>query len=91
MYIGQVIGNIVSTKKAESLTGNRFLIVNLVEKDRQNGILEIGKQLVAVDLIGAGRGEYVLISTGSSARKILSNPESPVDASVVGIIDDFVD
>ncbi|MGT2846831.1 EutN/CcmL family microcompartment protein [Streptococcus massiliensis] len=91
MYIGQVIGNVVSTKKNDYLTGNRFLIINLLAKNGENQIIETGRQLVAVDEIGAGRGEYVLISTGSAARKALANPKSPVDASIVGIIDDFIE
>ncbi|MFA9557633.1 EutN/CcmL family microcompartment protein [Evansella sp. AB-rgal1] len=85
MYIGKIIGNIVATKKEESLTGQKLMIVNLV----QSKDLDAGKTIVAVDLVGAGRGEHVLISFGSSARASLANPKSPVDAAIVGIIDSY--
>ena len=91
MHIGQVVGNIVSTKKDERLMGSRFLVVNLLEKNQQGRMTETGQQLVAVDSIGAGRGEYVLITTGSSARLAVSQPETPVDATIIGIIDEFIE
>lgn len=87
MFIGKVVGNVVSTKKTDTLTGHRFLIVSLL--DSSYSPEEKEKRMVAIDLIGAGRGEYVLISTGSSARVMLPDPNTPVDASIVGIIDTF--
>ncbi|MFT8318049.1 MAG: EutN/CcmL family microcompartment protein [Sporolactobacillus sp.] len=85
MYIAKVIGNVVATKKSESLTGQKLMIVRLVgTKDTGNK-----NQIVAVDLVGAGRDEYVLVSCGSSARVGLKNPQAPIDAAIVGIIDSF--
>lgn len=91
MYIGQVVGNLVSTKKADSLTGSRFLIVNEIKKQPDQGCIETGKQIVAIDTIGAGCGEFVLIVRGCSARKALLNNDCPVDAAIVGIVDDFIE
>lgn len=86
MYIGRVVGNVVATRKEESLVGQRFLIVQKVDKNEN----AIGEELVAVDYIGAGKGEIVLISTGSGARS--RDDESyfnkPIDLAIVGIIDE---
>ena len=46
------------------------------------------KQLIAIDKIGAGIGEYVLVAQGSAARIGSGMPDSPIDAAIVGIIDD---
>ena len=89
MYIGKVIGNIVSTKKEESLTGMKFMIVDIIKNHKNSEENKIGSTIVAVDLVGAGRDEYVLISTGSSARIASGKEQSPVDATIVGIIDIF--
>lgn len=87
MYIGKVVGNVVSTKKEESLTGYKLMIVALIQRDT----LEQLEEIVAVDLVGAGRGEFVLIVKGSSARVAIKNQEVPIDATIVGIIDTFDD
>lgn len=83
MIIGKVKGSVVSTRKNENLTGNKFMIIEIVEK-MQTG----EKQLVAIDKIGAGIGEFVLVSTGSAARIGCGMEGAPVDAAIVGIIDD---
>jgi ethanolamine utilization protein EutN len=82
MIKGLVIGNVVSTKKQESLTGSKFLEVRIIENNT-----ETDKYIVAVDSVGAGIGEEVLITTGSSARLALRNQFEPVDAVIVGIVD----
>ncbi len=81
MIIGKVIGSIVSTRKNENLVGNKFMIVEPAQKTGNGNI-------VAVDNIGAGIGEYVLVATGSAARIGCNMESSPVDAAIVGIIDD---
>jgi len=81
MIKGLVIGNVVSTKKQESLTGSKFLEVRIIENNT-----ETDKYIVAVDSVGAGIGEEVLITTGSSARLALRNQFEPVDAVIVGIV-----
>lgn len=80
MIIGKVVGSIVSTRKYENLTGNKFMIVEPIPS------LKVDSRLVAIDRVGAGIGEYVLVATGSAAR--VDIPAQPVDAAIVGIIDD---
>lgn len=84
MIIGKVTGSIVSTRKQDNLIGNKFMVIEPI--NIMNGEQ---KQLVAVDNIGAGIGEYVLVAQGSAARIGCGMPEAPVDAAIVGIIDDI--
>ena len=79
---GIIRGNIVSTRKQESLVGSKFMEVQLVK----NGKLT-EEFIIAIDSVGAGIGETVLITTGSSARLALHNTSSPADAVIVGIVD----
>ncbi|PKM68303.1 MAG: ethanolamine utilization protein EutN [Firmicutes bacterium HGW-Firmicutes-2] len=81
MIIGKVIGRIVSTRKHERLVGNKFLVCEVKKGDMSDII-------VAVDTVGAGIGESVLITLGSSARVSMNNSETPVDASIIGIVDE---
>ncbi|MGN1445845.1 MAG: EutN/CcmL family microcompartment protein [Eubacteriales bacterium] len=83
MQKGKVVGNIVSTNKFDALRGYKFLEIRLIEEDRLTD-----RFIVAVDRsISAGIGEEVLVVTGSSARVAVGDPNAPVDAVVVGIID----
>ena len=82
MLIGKVVGNIVSTRKNEKIVGSTILEVQLIENGR-----DTDKYIVAIDNLGAGIGEIVLITTGSGARLALPNRETPVDAVIVGIVD----
>ena len=83
MIVGKVIGTVVSTRKNENLIGCKFMVIE--------PIAELGgssKKLVAIDNIGAGIGEMVLVAQGSAARIGCNMAESPVDAAIVGIVDD---
>ena len=82
MTIGKVVGTVVSTRKQESLVGSKFMEINLIENGKATD-----KFLIAVDSVGAGIGETVLVTLGSSARLALRNTEAPVDAVIVGIVD----
>lgn len=82
MLMGKVVGNIVSTRKNEDIVGSKILEIRLIKNQ-----VETNEYIVAIDSVGAGIGENVLITTGSSARLALNNPSTPVDAVVVGIID----
>lgn len=82
MLSGRVVGTIVSTRKVDSLVGSKFLEVQLF-----NGDQERNEYIVAIDTVGAGIGEKVLITTGSGARLALDNASTPTDAVIVGIID----
>ena len=84
MILGIVIGNVWATKKEESLNGLKLMIVRRIEATDDSR----HQSFVAVDCVGAGIGEKVLVSTGSSARQALSSDTIPVDAAIVGILDE---
>ena len=86
MIIGKVVGSLFSTRKNEKLVGNKFMIVEPVEDTRSTG-----SRLVAIDVIGAGIGEYVLVAQGSAARIGCDMADAPIDAAIVGIIDEGQD
>jgi ethanolamine utilization protein EutN len=83
MFLGRVIGTVWSTKKDEQLVGAKFLIVR--ELDLQ--LKEKERFVVAVDSVGAGEGEVVLVATGSSSRMTSFTKDKPVDAVIMGIVD----
>lgn len=83
MHLGRAIGTVVSTSKDSSLSGAKLLIVaRLNEKQEPDGFTEI-----AVDTVGAGYGEIVIVATGSAARLAGQLDGSVTDASIVGIVD----
>jgi len=84
MIIGIVLDSIWCTRKDDSLTGVKLMMVRLLDKENKND----SDIIVAADIIGAGVGEKVLITQGSSARKSVGFDKSPIDATIVGIIDD---
>ncbi len=85
MIVGKVIGSIVSTRKNENLVGNKFMLVEPLEV-----IGDTTNRIVAVDNIGAGIGEIVLVAIGSAARIGCGMETAPIDAAIVGIVDDGV-
>jgi ethanolamine utilization protein EutN len=82
MLMGKVVGHIVSTRKNDKLVGSKILEVRLIENEK-----DTDKFLIALDSVGAGIGERVLITTGSGARLALDNHTAPTDAVIVGIVD----
>lgn len=84
MMICKVIGHVWATKKEESLSGNKLMVVKQTD---EFGETEEGECFVAADVVGAGIGERVLVVNGSTARKALGGDHVPVDAAIVGIID----
>jgi microcompartment protein CcmK/EutM len=83
MLLAQVIGTVVSTKKSDSITGTKYLLVQTC--DTAGG--RRGAHIVALDLVGAGTGEIVIIAQGSSARQTGVTFEKPIDAVIAGIVD----
>lgn len=85
MLIGRVIGDIVATQKVASHEGRKILVVqplNLDDSDR-------GEPIVALDAVDAGIGDRVLLAMeGFSAMTAVGRPNSPIDAAVIGVIDD---
>lgn len=85
MRIGTVVGNVWATRKEEGLQGLKLLIIELKNSHGHTNNLE---QIVAADRLGAGVGDDVIITLGSSASSCLRNENDyPIDAIVVGIID----
>ena len=85
MIVGKVIGSIVSTRKNENLVGNKFMVVEPVE-----GLGNKENKIIAIDNIGAGIGELVLVALGSAARIGCNMESAPVDAAIVGIVDEGI-
>lgn len=83
MLVGKVVGSVVATRKNENLVGSKFLIVEPLQ-----GMSIDGGRFVAVDNVGAGFGEVVLVARGSAARIGCNLEQSPIDAAIVGIVDD---
>jgi len=82
MVTARLIDNIWATRKADALNGCKLMLAEIIGGTRAE------ERLVVVDMIGAGIGDRVLVTTGSSARRMMENDESPVDAAVTGIIDE---
>ena len=89
MIIARILGTVVSTQKDERLMGKKLLIVRPLNLDGTDG----SGYVVAVDTVGAGFRERVLVVSGSSARLAQGMKDTPVDAAIIGVIDtvDVVD
>ena len=83
MVLGKVTGTVWATRKDENLTGLKFLIVQHTDMDYTLK----NQYVVAVDSVGAGVGEIVLVATGSSARQTEVTKNKPVDAVIMAIVD----
>ncbi len=83
MLLAKVRGTVVSTCKEPSLSGVKFLLVQLISEDGEL----LPDYAVAADVVGAGPGEWVLITRGSSARHHQGYEKRPVDAAVIAIVD----
>jgi microcompartment protein CcmK/EutM len=85
--IGRVAGTVVTTICSPVFEGRRLLMIDLLDLDGK----ETGKDVIAVDSVGAGAGETVLVlDEGNGARQVLQAPDAPVRAVVVGIVDEVV-
>lgn len=82
MITARLIDNIWATRKSELLNGYKLMVVEVI------GGADAGKRLVAVDVISAGIGDRVLVTLGSSAREMFEDDNIPVDAAIIGIIDE---
>lgn len=83
MRIARVVGSAVSTVKEKSLVGHKLLLVR--EADERGEMT--GPVFVAVDVVGAGAGELVMVTEGSAARQSGTTSDQPVDAVIMGILD----
>lgn len=89
MFVAKVTGRVVSTQKVDSMVGYKLLVVEpyRLEAERRERLVTTGRTFVAVDMLGAGEGDYVLITQGSSARLTPETKNMPIDTVVVGIVD----
>jgi microcompartment protein CcmK/EutM len=88
MFIAKVRGNVVTTQKILKMTGKKLLVVEPMRVDEATGtITPTGRSFVAVDQLGAGVDELVLITQGSSARMTDFTNDAPIDCVIIGIID----
>jgi ethanolamine utilization protein EutN/carbon dioxide concentrating mechanism protein CcmL len=85
MNLGKVSGTVVSTRKEETMDGLKLLLVKYVDSDGK----ETGGQVVAVDAVGAGPDELVLVASGSSARQTKATDKRPCDAVIMAIVDSW--
>jgi carbon dioxide concentrating mechanism protein CcmL len=81
--LAKVLGTVVSTQKAFSLQGTKFLLVQLIDHEGQL----LPDYEVAADCVGAGVDEWVLVTQGSGARQLPEYENRPLDALVIAIID----
>jgi ethanolamine utilization protein EutN len=89
MFLGRITGSIVATQKVDSMVGQKLLIIEPLrvnEKD-QSSLVPTGRTFVTVDTVGAGEGEVVLCVQGSSARFTPETKALPIDAAIIGIVD----
>jgi microcompartment protein CcmK/EutM len=86
MFLAKVIGNVVATQKDPKLLGSKLLLIQPYIT-RDGALVASGSAIVAVDGLGAGKGECVLFTQGSSARLTPATREAPIDAVIVGIVD----
>ncbi|SRR6187549_38799 len=90
MFVAKVTGSVVATQKVDTMVGYKLLVVEpyRVDAKDRNKLETTGRTFIAVDSLGAGEGDFVLITQGSSARLTPETKNMPIDTVVVGIVDD---
>jgi len=83
MIIGKVTGTVVSSHQNIQIPGAKFLLVDLCNQKGES----IGNSIVALDIVGAGYNELVMVSQSTPARETPQTANKPIDAVIVGIID----
>ena len=89
MFLAKVTGFLVATQKVSTMVGYKLLVVEpyRLESQQRQSLITTGRTFIAVDTLGAGEGEFVLITQGSSARLTPETKNLPIDTVVVGIVD----
>ena len=89
MFVAKVTGAVVATQKVESMVGRKLMVVEPYRLDptERRSLVSTGRTFIAVDTVGAGEGEYVLITQGSSARLTPETKNLPIDCVIIGIVD----
>jgi microcompartment protein CcmK/EutM len=91
MFIAKVTGSVVSTCKVEVMVGHKLLVVEpyRIDTDARRSLKTTGRTFVAVDTVGCGEGDFVLICQGSSARMTPETKNLPIDTVIIGIVDNM--
>lgn len=89
MFLARITGNVTATQKVPVMTGKTLFVVEplRVNEQTQDDLQPTGRTFIAVDTVGAGEGEVVLIVQGSSARFTEDTKTLPIDCAIVGIVD----
>ena len=89
MFVAKVTGSLVSTHKVDSMVGSKLLVVEPYRLDAKtrSSLETTGRTFIAVDSLGAGEGDYVLLTQGSYARLTPETKHMPIGAVVIGIVD----
>jgi microcompartment protein CcmK/EutM len=89
MFLGRVTGSVVATQKVASMTGQKLLTIEpyRLDESKRDRLVPTGRTFVAVDTLGAGLDEFVLVCQGSSARLTPETEKLPIDAVIIGLID----
>ena len=89
MFVARVTGSVVSTQKVATMTGHKLLVVEPYRLDGQDRdkLVTTGRTFIAIDALGAGQDDMVLIAQGSSARLTPETKDLPIDAVIIGIVD----
>ena len=89
MFVAKVTGSVVATQKVDEIVGSKLMVVEpyRLEAKQRKSLATTGRTFVAVDTIGAGEGDYVLIVQGSSSRLTDQTKGMPIDALIIGIVD----
>ena len=89
MFLARITGSLISSHKVDSMRGQKLLIVEPLRVDEKDAtsLKGTGRTFVVVDPVGAGEGEIVLCVQGSSARYMPETKQLPVDAAIIGIVD----
>ena len=90
MFLAKVTGSVVSTQKVDIMTGQKLLVVEPLRVNEKNSsdLQGTGRTFICVDTVGSGEGETVLIVQGSSARFTEDTKTLPIDAAIIGIVDE---
>jgi ethanolamine utilization protein EutN len=89
MFLARITGSLIATQKVASMVGQKLLIVEplRVDEQDQSRLKPTGRTFVVVDTVGAGEGQVVLCVQGSSARFTPETKTLPIDAAIIGIVD----
>ncbi|MFN7873819.1 MAG: EutN/CcmL family microcompartment protein [Pirellula sp.] len=89
MFVAKVTGAVVATQKVDTMVGQKLLVVEpfRLEPNNRSELITTGRTFIAVDTLGAGVGDMVLITQGSSARFTPETNKLPIDCVIIGIVD----